>query len=274
MINGNFFINSKNAFDYFGVLVADGGYKGFFSPPQMKKIEANDWPEEDGIEPDLSAPAFEARAFEVDFLCTDTDRIAGFFSELIKPGYQSFELSELGVSFSLRYVDQRKTKRLKNGEVFSLMFSEDVPLAGYEYTAPAPVALITQNYALDGLNLSSGYGLLVGEGTDDSFRSRAAAKSNLTVSSKSESGVTYDTGIIKLKTRDADATLLFRTPTVAIFWQNYRAFLSNLKRPGERTISGPFGAYSCIYKSGSIKRFEKLSDGGVWCEMKLKFTIL
>lgn len=274
MINGNFFINSKNAFDYYGVLVAKDGYKGFFSPPQMKAIEANDWPEEDGIEPDLSAPAFEARTFNVDFLCTDTDRIDSFYSELIKPGYQSFELSELGTTFSLRYVDQKNTKRLKNGEVFSISFSEDVPLAGYTYTAPAPVALASQDYALDGMNLSSGYGLLVGEGTDDSFRSRAAAKSNLKTTTNGETGVFYDTGIMRVKTRDADASLLFRAPTPAIFWRNYRAFFYDLKRPGKRSISGPFGSYSCIYKSGSIRRFEKLSGGGVWCEMKLKFTIL
>ena len=274
MINGNFFLNYQNAYDYFGVLVADGGYKGFFSPPRLKSIASNDWPEEDGIEPDLGAPAFEGRTFDVDFLCVDPAKMDAFFNNLIAPGYHLFELSELGVSFVLRYTGQKKTKRFKAGEVFSLSFAEDEPLADYIYGAPAPVSYTTQSYAIDGTNLSTGYGVLVGGNTDDEFRKRADAKSNLSVSTKNSDGIIYDTGIMKLKSRDANATMLFRVPTTAVFWQNYRAFLYDLKRPGERTFSGPFGAHSCFYRSGDIKRFEKLAGGGVWCELKMKFTIL
>ena len=274
MINGNFFLNYQNAYDYFGVLVAQGGYKGFFSPPALKDIESNDWPEEDGIEVDLSSPAFESRTFQVDFLCVDSSKIDAFLADLMGAGYQVFDLSEFGISFNLRYVGQKKTKRINRGEVFSLTFAEDVPLAGYTYLAPAPVSLFPQSYALDGVNLSSGYGVLIGGNTDDEFRLKAEAKENLSVSIKTEDGKYYDTGIMKLKSRDAKARMLFKTPTTSVFLQNYRAFLYDLKRPGARNFSGPNFDNSCFYRSGEIKRISKLSGGGVWCELELKFTIL
>lgn len=274
MINGNFFINYKNAYDYFGVLVADGSYKGFFSPPNTKEVKFNDWPEENGIEADLSALKFDSRLFQVDFICVDASKVDGFFAELIATGYQLFDLTEFGVSFNLRYVEHKKSKRLKNGESFSITFSEDKPLDGYSYSAPTPVVLPAQSYTLDGTNLAAGYGILVGEGTDDNFRQKASAKENLEVSSMSETGTIYDTGIMKLKTRDAEAILLLKAPAVSVFWQNYQAFLYDLIRPGERVLSGPFGSQACFYKSGKTQRFEKLRGGGIWCEMKMKFTII
>ena len=55
-MRGNFFIDGLNAYDAFGVWIVKGGYKDLLKFPAMTEPEKNDWPEEDGVEVELSDP--------------------------------------------------------------------------------------------------------------------------------------------------------------------------------------------------------------------------
>ena len=49
MIN-NLYIDDQPARSQFGVWITRGGYSGLLAFPALKEPEANDWPEEDGVE--------------------------------------------------------------------------------------------------------------------------------------------------------------------------------------------------------------------------------
>ena len=55
----NLYIDGESALGRFGVRVTRGGYNGLLAYPSLREPEANDWPEEDGIEVDLTDPKLE-----------------------------------------------------------------------------------------------------------------------------------------------------------------------------------------------------------------------
>lgn len=68
----NCYIDGISICNRFGVWVTKGGYNGLLAFPAMKEPESNDWPEEDGIEVDLSDPKLEPKEATISFLSTRT----------------------------------------------------------------------------------------------------------------------------------------------------------------------------------------------------------
>ena len=60
-MNNNLYIDDLNVLGRFGCRVTRGGYNDLLAFPAMKEPEKNDWPEEDGIEVDLSDPKLQPR---------------------------------------------------------------------------------------------------------------------------------------------------------------------------------------------------------------------
>ena len=50
------YIDDIDIYARYGVVITSGGYDGLLAFPALKDPEANDWPEEDGVEVDLSDP--------------------------------------------------------------------------------------------------------------------------------------------------------------------------------------------------------------------------
>ena len=69
----NCYIDGISICNRFGVWVTKGGYNGLLAFPAMKEPESNDWPEEDGIEVDLSDPKLEPKEAAVSFLSDTND---------------------------------------------------------------------------------------------------------------------------------------------------------------------------------------------------------
>ena len=67
-MNNNLYIDDLNVLGRFGCRVTRGGYNDLLAFPAMKEPEKNDWPEEDGIEVDLSDPKLQPREIAISFL--------------------------------------------------------------------------------------------------------------------------------------------------------------------------------------------------------------
>ena len=61
MTTGRFYIDGKDAYAAYGVFVANNGYTGLISFPPYKELDKNDFEEENGIDVDLTSPAFSVR---------------------------------------------------------------------------------------------------------------------------------------------------------------------------------------------------------------------
>ena len=88
MIN-NLYIDDQPARSRFGVWVTRGGYSGLIAFPALKEPEANDWPEEDGVEVDLSDPKLEEKEITVSFLsdtCSAASDLVAYLSGKHIPG--------------------------------------------------------------------------------------------------------------------------------------------------------------------------------------------
>lgn len=56
-MTGYCYIDGIDIYDEFGVIVEGDGYDELLSFPSLKEPDKNDWPEENGIEVDLSEPS-------------------------------------------------------------------------------------------------------------------------------------------------------------------------------------------------------------------------
>ena len=60
-MRGELYIDGKDAYTDFGVWITEGGYDGLLPFPELVEPARNDWPDEDGIEPDLEKPTLKPR---------------------------------------------------------------------------------------------------------------------------------------------------------------------------------------------------------------------
>lgn len=273
MTRGNFFIDYKNSFDHYGILIAEKGYTDIATPAPLKSIDFNDWPEEDGIEPDLSAPVLDARTISIPFVCVDKTKVTNFFAQLSGAGYHTFDFAEINETLNLRFLSESRVKRIGNGETFKLTFSDDQQLSNFDYQPPKPQLAAPEGYALDSVILSE-YGINVSYDAEAELRRSAQVKKNNTIYSRYAPGVIYDTGVTYFKQADKRLHVLFRATNAENFWLNYKAFLYNLIRPGVRTLTTPLGNFQCYYKQGKARRFETLTNGGIWCELDMTLTFI
>lgn len=92
----NCYIDGISICNRFGVWVTKGGYNGLLAFPAMKEPESNDWPEEDGIEVDLSDPKLEPKEAAVSFLSDTNDGATDLVAYLSGPGYHCVRIPSLG----------------------------------------------------------------------------------------------------------------------------------------------------------------------------------
>ena len=64
-MRGELYIDGKDAYTDFGVWITEGGYDGLLPFPELVEPDRNDWPDEDGIEPDLEKPTLKPRELNI-----------------------------------------------------------------------------------------------------------------------------------------------------------------------------------------------------------------
>lgn len=271
---GKFYIDGIDAYEKFGVFVADLGLVNLLQYPPMKKVDSNDWPEEDGEEFDLSSPALDTKSFTVKFSSHKVNRVGAFIESLSDESYHDLMFSGIGRTFRLRLLDHQSVTLYQRGESFSLQFADDFPLDGYVYQAPVSRYGMTTGYAIDDVDLGK-YDVSVLEGSLAEVQKSASVKQNLLRNIQRNSGAIYDGEFVAFKTKEVKLKLAMMASSRESFWKNYDALLHDLSRPGERIIYVEHTGYEypCYYKSSNASNLI-LSRDKIWFvfDLTLVFT--
>lgn len=260
---GKLIVDNVDVYSTFGIYIAQGGYESLVSAPSLKAIDTNDWPDQDGIEPDLSEPALDSKEFSISFFGGDVE---GFVALLCQGAYHTFNFAEIGLTCSLRLISNESYSDIQGLRSFSLRLADDFPLNGYSYSAPNKSAIT--GYSVDNIDLGN-YGIIVLDATE--LNKKAPIKKNLVVSLSNKAGVNYDGYAVYRASMDVSIKCFMRC-SIADFWNNYNALLYNLTTPNIRVLRGEGKALNCYYKGIEVSEFVPISSG-VWCEFDLQLTL-
>ena len=257
-MRGELYIDGKDAYTDFGVWITEGGYDGLLPFPELVEPARNDWPDEDGIEPDLEKPTLKPRELNITFVRSVDGRSAGALVEhLSKSGYHLFRIPSLGREWSLRLIQSPAYEDWDTLEAFTLRFAEDQPVRPLSVVIPEGRAYVPPSeYELDGVPLDR-YGVMVTEGRDEIMRS-PTVKTNLSRTVLDVDGRIYDAG------------------SMTTFWSCYDALSDALIQPGERSLYVDYNVeeYPCYYKRTSGWKLESLRGRVVVTfNLTLEFTV-
>lgn len=268
-MTGLLYIDTLDAFTTYGVVPLS--YLGPATWPALKTPDVAEWPEEDGIRPDLTAPQLSSREFDLQMAgISDSANIDALIAALTATGYHAFNFAEIGLTLNLRMVGQPQYTHFGTARVFSIRVADDTPLNGFTYTQPEQADTPEQEYALDGVNFDF-YNARILNGTRDTLERTPDAKPGLLIDEPNIAGAIWDSAqTVYFKSKPIAIKCLIVSPTPAAFWINYNNLLSDMSAPSERIIQQPVqNTFYCYYQNNQVDRFEKTAIGGIWCE----FTI-
>lgn len=273
---GRLFIDGIDAFTEYGICVARYGYKQLIQMPSFKKLDTTEWPEDDGAEVDLTDPQLDTRSLQIEFNITNIRYVEDLFDELSQSSYHDFYFVDLKKTYKLRLTQNGKFSQLIKLGSITLTFADDFPEIPTGKHYQLGISEVRQvGYEVDGLDFSQ-FGAWVLDGTDSNIRKAANIRENLKISTKNTSGVKYDGGVARFKTKDVAVKLLIDAPDIDVFWERYNALFSLLLQPESRTFyyNALGSKYDCHYKSCSVTNFEILRSGKVWCEFTITLTFI
>jgi hypothetical protein len=268
-MTGILYIDGKDAYAHYGISIVQDSYANIFAFPPLKGIDSNDWPEEDGVEADLSEPRLDTREFPIKFAAQNRIGVGDFFDIVSDEAYHTFYLAEAERTCKLRLVSQQNINTVRGMETFTLQFANDFPLdENYEYVAPQSPSPISGEYELNDVDLSL-YGITVLRGSLAELLKSPAVKKNLLTDIKGRHGAIYDGENVVFQSKEVKLSCLMRAAALTEFWQNYDAFLHDLSRPGERMlyVDSEVEEYPCYYKSMSVVNFSPV--GKIWFQFNL-----
>lgn len=219
-----------------------GGWRSLFALPESKEPRQNDWHEVDGLEVDLEEGLKLApRRIRLRF-AFDGDRGGGFLRMRNHFRTQLFEIEGFG-KIRLRGVSATVTKTL-GGEVREeeIEFVEDKP-GELETEGGRTKEAFPSSVTIDGKPLASFGATDFGE-TAETLLGGAEAKEPLTIQSRAVDGQLTpeprgSTRTIAISPREVAVKLLFIAPTGEDLRGALWAFLKEMTKPGERTITHP-----------------------------------
>lgn len=265
------FIDGKDAFTEYGVFVEQYGYKQLIQFASFKKIDITDWPDEDGVEADLTDPKLDTRSLHIQFCITNIRYAEDLFDELSIGAYHTFEFKELGRSYKLRLTSNGTFKSFIRLGKLTLTFSDDFPVVptGSHY-ALGKSGIRQIGFEIDGIDISQ-FGSYVLDGSEDSIRKAANTKDNLKISSSTTAGVIFDDSSLRFKSKDVTLKLLIDAPDISEFWERYDGLFAVILKPECRNFyyAQLGNEYECYYKSMSVSKFDILRSGKVWCEFSV-----
>ena len=269
-MTGKLFIDGVDAYTSFGVFVTSGGYNELVSFPPLKSVALNDWPETDGVEPDLLNPVLDMKEFRMSFNMLSENGFGAFLALLSNGAHHVFNFAEIGRSYKLRLVSMSSLKVHFDIRVFSLQMANDFPVSdSYSYSPPASNVFIgSTGYTLDGIDMAQ-YGINILQGTKAEILKQPPAKKNLLRKFNNVGGVQYDGGVVIYQSKDVALNCLMRAKTLTGLWRNYDALIYNLVRPNERKLGVSYtgGEYPCFYKGCKTVRFYPVDK--IWWEFTL-----
>lgn len=287
---GRFTLDGADAYDKYGIFVANDGYAGLLSYPALKAIDENTWPEHDGVDPDLMSPELDTRQLEIPFFAKNVNNIQDFYRDLSDGAYHTFVFSELGnLTKSLRLIQQNNQNLFPHIGSFTLTFAEDNPFTeSYTYAKPDASTFMTppqKDYQVDNL-IFSDFGIYV-LNAQDIFQ-MPTIKQNLLINNPTSPGATYDGKNVLFSKKELTLKCFGRYTTPAACIAALNAFVYEILQTTEKTdtdgivysdaihsllIADTEESYPFYYGQLSVTKFQILSNGTVWVEFDLKLEL-
>ena len=272
-MNNNLYIDDLNVLGRFGCRVTRGGYNDLLAFPAMKAPERNDWPEEDGIEVDLSDPKLQPREIAISFLSDSNSQASDLIAYLSDKGLHTFRVPALGREWQLRLADHPGNRVYPSATSFTLKFVEDLPVRPTAGVCDPDVWLPESRYKLDGKPIGR-YGVYVYESRNALLRN-PAAKVNLQRKIASIDGQIYDAEHLVFQPKEVTFKCFLKTIRKDAFWQCWDSFFADLIAPGERRlfVEEIGKSYPCYYKKMSNCKLLTLGEPMVMqFDLTLVFT--
>ncbi len=252
------------------------GCEGLVAWPELKAVQIFDWPDEDGVEANLSSPILASRQFSMPCVVRD-GRISEFLDFIYTSHTHTYEVPELSYKRVLRLIDCTNFEIHGPLGFATLVLSDDTPLSDYVYQAPASTINLASQYGwlmFDGVDASE-YGCVALDGLLQEMKAAVygQVKEALLIDVCNRDGVEYDIDApVKKSARTINIPLYMRCADMGEFWRNSNAFLYDLSRVGTHTILYQGTSICGYYGSMSVKDFGKAPDK-VWLEFDITFNI-
>lgn len=255
------------------------GYDSLLSWPILKPIKVVDWPDEDGVEADLTNPLLDATQCSLNIAVRNGNLEA--FMEFIYSGHtHAYIFEEIGLTKTLRLVGSSDMITAKSLGFVTLLLAEDAPMQGYEYAEPSSTINLVHAkgmLAIDGRDITD-YGGVVLAGAVESAIAYPFVKAPLTISATHIPGVVVDTEAeVRVDTRQVAIPILLRAINTDEFWRNYNALLWDIIRPELRILEvGDVVPLYGFYNGMSVEAFSapRYSGDTMWMHCTIAFTIV
>lgn len=252
-MRNNCYIDNISTWNRFGVWVTKGGYNDLLTFPALVDPEKNDWPEEDGIEVDLSDPKLAAKEITITFLASNPNiNAADFIAYVSTSGYHTLRVPVLQREWTLRLSTHTANKVYPAACEFSLNFIVDDPVRPSSVALPDPGLYVRDSgYELDGVSFAD-YGVVVDIARDNLLKA-PTVKQNLTRKISTFDGQIYDVEHLVFDSKEVTFKCHLSAVSMNAFWRCYDAFFGALIQPKERQlyVDSICETYPCFYKKSS-----------------------
>ena len=269
-MNGFCYIDNRDIFSDFGVIIAENGYNNFLTFPTMAEPDKNDWAEFDGTEVDLSVIRLQPREISVPFARINGGALNRFWEFLAAPGYRIIHIPTLSRSWAFRVTQMPTLVAYDNADVFDIRFTEDAPIIPTGYPAANADIGFPSVISFDGKTLDK-YSIIVTGGLDALERS-PNLKQMLTRSNSRMNGQVYDVDFVRFAEKEVTLNCCLNTSRIEVFWNLYDAFFGDLVKPDERTIGYKGKNYSAYYRRSNNFRLHSHAHEIV-CEFDVSILI-
>lgn len=276
-MKGRWYIDNTDIYTDYGVGITENGFNDLFLFPALVTPYSNDWPEQNGIQVNLSNPLLQNKNVGISFasITKDNVNVDNFLSILTTEGYRTLDIRSLGKTFQLRASSENNRAVYNNAQTFTIQFVDDFPRGLLDNTATKQghgfTNLPTSDYLLDSIRFDE-YGIVVEQGKAEVYK-MPTLKQNLTRSISNRDSVIYDTSIVRFQSKDVTLKCALYCNTIEQFWQNYYAFFGDLVKPKERQLTVEYAedTYPCFYKNMSNPIFYR-GSGYVLLKFDLVLT--
>jgi len=268
-MTNNCYIDGTGLHDSYGIVILKGGYNDLLSFPPLREPHTEDWPEEDGVDPDLYSPALQPKTVTIPFIQRSINRDRGAFIEMLsQPGYRNVYIPSLDRQWQLRLVSEPTLVNYKHKVHLSVRFAQDNILRPSPVIYSPGLPVRPSSYELDDIPFHE-YGLVIEEARDSLLQS-PTAKLNMNREVRALDGRIYDADILVFKSKEVRFKCFLKAVSKQHFWQCYDAFFNALTAPGQRELYAEHTSelYPCHYHSTSGWNLVSLSP------MMVEFTLV
>lgn len=266
-------IDGKDIKKEYGCTLLKGSFDSLLKYPKRKPVPYRDWAELDGIVPDLSEVNFEPRSISLTFLqeakglAEFTDLYNKLYSQMSVNGYRTIDAipgmtTKVRLNSTSGYKIPKPFNAGKNLTKFTLHFIEDSPVVGKANS-------FRGNNAPSGLYQINGNDFgLYGIGADEKQDNIIQYPS---IKEPFSDGKNVHLEELKTAHKEIQMPLWMLADSIPEFLNNYRAFFTQLTKPGEQYLYlDQLGITTGVYYSDCTNfKVESWGNGKV----AVRFTI-